>query len=360
MPATVLLLLFGDLGDTVLTVPAVRAIRTRYPQARLLVMSNPSSGEYVRRLGLADDIVPIDKHLFDGLRSLTSVRAALRFVRLFSRLRAESPDWTVAFQHLSTRWGAVKFALVMLASGAPNRAGLDNGRGWFFTHRVQDRGFGAVHESDYWLDVAALLDAPGTARLEVSISEQDTARAAALLGTAETNEIWLAVHPGVGWYGPGRQWGPSNFAETAAIVRERGGARWVVVGSELDRAAADAVLSRLGTGAVDLVGKTDMGELAAVLRRCALLLSNDSGVAHLAAAAGTETLTVFGPSNDSAWRPLGGGIVTADVPCRPCMYRDFEIGLRNGCATRECLGLITPADVARRVLGALDGSKHPV
>ena len=130
----------------------------------------------------------------------------------------------------------------------------------------------------------------------------------------------------------------------------------VLVGTESDRAAADAIVPRLGGNAIDLVGKTTTGQLAAVLRRCDLLLSNDGGVAHLAAAVHTRTLTVFGPSNDLAWRPLGGEIISSDVPCRPCFYRDFEIGLRHGCATRECLSHITPAAVAARALALLEAA----
>src|SRR5437660_10320851 len=119
----------------------------------------------------------------------------------------------------------------------------------------------------------------------------------------------------------------------------------VLVGTDADRPAADVIVSRLGNTVVNLVGKTTTEQLAAILKRCDLLLSNDSGVAHLAAAVHTRTLTVFGPSNDAAWRPLGGEVVATDLPCRPCFYRDFEIGLRRGCATRECLTQITPAAV---------------
>jgi ADP-heptose:LPS heptosyltransferase len=128
----------------------------------------------------------------------------------------------------------------------------------------------------------------------------------------------------------------------------------ILVGTETDRAAADAIVSRLGSRVVDLVGKTTTGQLAAVLRRCDLLLSNDGGVAHLAAAVQTRTLTVFGPSNDAAWHPLGGAVIASDVPCRPCFYRDFEIGLRYGCTTRECLAQITPVAVAARALALME------
>jgi ADP-heptose:LPS heptosyltransferase len=264
-------------------------------------------------------------------------------------------DQLLIFQHLTTRWGALKYALLSVVTGAPVRAGLDNGRGWFLTHRVVDRGFGATHESEYWLQVAAQVGARGEAQLEAPISAADRGHAATLLaGAGIDGRMVLAIHPGVGWYGPGRQWGAYRFAEAAELILQQVPMDCIVVGSEADRGAADEVAARLGPKARNLVGQTTTGQLAAILERSELLLSNDSGVAHLAAAVRTRTLTVFGPSNDLAWRPLGGDVIASDVPCRPCFYRDFEIGLRNGCSTRECLTQIAPATVAERALHLLE------
>jgi ADP-heptose:LPS heptosyltransferase len=355
MPDRILALLFGDLGDTLLTVPAMRAVRRQFPASKLVVMAKAAPALYVRELGLADEVIDIDKHALDRLRSLANPVTAARLLRLIIRLRRAHYGQLLIFQHLTTRWGALKYALLSLATGAPVRAGLDNGRGWFLTHRVADRGFGATHESQYWLQVAAQLGARGEVLLEAPVSDADRCDAAALLsGAGISGHRILALHPGVGWYGPGRQWGPTRFAEAAALILQRVPMKCIVVGTEADQEAADLVAVRLGPKAWNLVGRTTTGQLAAVLERSALLLSNDSGVAHLAAAVHTRTLTVFGPSNDLAWRPLGGDVISSDVPCRPCFYRDFEIGLRNGCATRECLTQITPATVAERALQILE------
>jgi ADP-heptose:LPS heptosyltransferase len=354
MPHTILVLLFGDLGDTLLTVPALRAVRRRSRHSRVIVMAKASSGRLVRELGLVDDVIDIDKHALDRPVSVFHPRTASGLLGMMRQLRRQRIDQLLIFQHLTTRWGSVKYALLSLVTRAPVRVGLDNGRGWFLTHRVLDRGFGATHESQYWLQVAALVGAEGEAILEAPVSPDDRLAAAALLGAIglESARI-LAIHPGVGWYGPGRQWGPSRFAEAVELLLGRFPVECILVGTETDREAADVVAAKLGPRVKNLVGRTTTGQLAAVLQRCDLLLSNDGGVAHLAAAVGTPTLTVFGPSNDAAWRPLGGAVIAADVPCRPCFYRDFEIGLRHGCATRECLSLVTPAAVAERALALL-------
>lgn len=350
MPRTILILLFGDIGDTVLTIPAIRAVRVRYPNARLLLLTKSLPGNIVRQLGLVDDVIDVDKHLFDRPVDLLRPGALYRVFKLWRRLRREHVDTAVVFHHLVTRWGALKFALLTLASGARRRVGVDNGRGWFLTEAVTDEGFGAKHEAEYWLAVASLLDAPGSLSLEFPIEPVDHERAERLLGAhGLTSHNYFVVHPGTGSYGPGRKWPAERFAAVAATVAAEQGLLPVIVGTEDDRSETDTVAKLLGSDGVNLAGKTDLGTLAALLQRARVVIANDGGVGHVAAAVGTPVVSVFGPSNDRAWRPLGGTVVAASLPCRPCFYRDFQRGLPNGCATRECLLLVEPADVARAV-----------
>lgn len=357
MPRTVLLLLFGDIGDTVLTIPAIRAIRERYPGTRLLLMSKPLAGDIVRRLGLVDEVIDVDKHFFDRPAALLRPDAAVRLLALWWRLRRERIDTVVLFHHLVTRWGALKFGLLSMASGARQRLGIDNGRGWFLTRSVPDLGFGARHEAEYRLSVAELLDAPGTLDLEFPVGDDDRARARALLAAQGLrDERFFAVYPGTGPYGPGRKWPAQRFAETARRVSAEHGMRAVIVGTDVDQAEADYVAEALGESAVNLLGQTDLGQLAAVLECCEVLIGNDGGVGHVAAAVGTPVVTIFGPSNERSWRPLGGVVVAADLGCRPCFYRDFATGLPAGCATRECLSLVTVPDVVRAVRSVIGGA----
>lgn len=340
--------LFGDLGDTVLWIPAVRAVRTAYPDARVVALCTPLTGRVLTDLGLVDAVVDANKHLFDRVSALlrpATLRLAWRLVR---RLRRERFDTVILFHHLVTRWGALKFALISLGSGAGVRVGLDNGRGWFLTHRVPDRGFGHRHEAEYWLEVAAAAGAEGEPRLEFPRSTADRRRAAELLRPLQ-GERMIAIHPGTGAYGSSRRWPAARFARVGRLVAARLGARLVVVGTEEDRDQVDEVVRSLGGQVLDLAGQTSVGELAAVLERCAATVANDGGVAHVSAAVGTPVVSVFGPSNDRAWRPVGGVVVAADIPCRPCFYRDFERGKPAGCRTRECMGLVEPDAVARAV-----------
>jgi heptosyltransferase-2 len=349
MRQTILLLQFGDLGDTILTVPAIRAIRRRYPVARVVLLGKATGCAYLEDLRLVDEAIEVDKHVFDHLSSLLNPRALTSLLRLALEIRRLRVDTVVIFHHLVTRWGAWKFALLSLITGAKRRVGIDNGRGWFLTDAVKDRGFGFRHEAEYWLDVVGLLDATAELRLESSIAEGDRRAAIELLGDAAAKPL-LAIHPGTGWYGPGRRWPAERFVQTARRILASADMICVVVGTVEDRDAADHVTERLGSRALNLVDSTSIRVLGAVLERCELVLANDGGVAHLAAAVGTPVVAIFGPSNDRAWRPLLGRVVAADLPCRPCFYRDHGRGLPNGCATRECLSQVTPEAAATAAL----------
>jgi heptosyltransferase-2 len=126
------------------------------------------------------------------------------------------------------------------------------------------------------------------------------------------------------------------------------------VGTDPERPEAEAVLHEAAESGLDLVGKTTIGQLGAVLEQCTVTIANDGGVAHLSAAAGTPVVAIFGPSNDDAWRPLLSTVIASDIPCRPCFYRGFERGLPNGCETRECLALVTPKAVAMAAVDYLE------
>src|SRR5579871_5284402 len=140
MPQTTLIFQFGDLGDTILTTPAIRAVRNRFPDDRLILVGKTVAADYLLRLGVVDDVIVVDKHLFDRPGSLLHPRALLSLQRVLSRLRGERADTVILFHHLVSRWGTLKLALLAMASGAQRRIGLARGTPWFLTDTVHDRG----------------------------------------------------------------------------------------------------------------------------------------------------------------------------------------------------------------------------
>jgi len=370
---TILVMMLGDIGDVLLATPALRRLREAYPQATITAMTKPTTIGALRHSGLADGFLPVEKHLFDSPRALLRPSVAWGLLRFVRDLRRRRFDTVVLLHHLVTVWGTVKFALLILATGAPARAGLDNGRGRFLTHRTRDLGFDAAHESEYWLRVVdALTPSPSLPRQREGEGVRavptfvvpEVARAAAgiLLREAglDSDRPLLAVHPGSGAYSVARRWFPERFAAVADELAGRRGLGVVVVGSADERALGEEVVGHMRHPAVNLAGRTSLDELGDVLRRCALLVGNDSGVAHLASAVGTPVVAVFGPFNHHTWQPLGRSVVvraTPALPCMPCVNRGFERGYPEGCPPRYCLREVTPAMVVAAAEGLLDQSK---
>lgn len=359
-PRRILAVKLADLGDLLTITPAMQALREAHPRARIDLLAPPSSAHLLQGAPYLDNIVTFDKFPFDTIRGSLDPAQFLNSIRFFRDLRAARYDAILFFHHFPTRWGAFKFGLVSLVSGAAIRVGLDNGRGSFLNIRAADRGFGEAHEADYWLEVAALLGADPSQgwRPYLPISEEHREAAARLLREIRgrhTGPI-VALHPGAGAYSPARIWPIEKFAAVGRGLVERGAAI-IVLGGDDDRARAARLVSLVGQSdrVLDLAGRTGIHETAAVLEACDLFLGNDSGPMHIAAAMQTPVVAVFGPSNTLAWGPYTPRgqasphtIVTRGLPCQPCFYRAYSLGLREGCGPRPCL---TKLD-HRRVLDA--------
>lgn len=366
-PRRILVVRLFALGDMLNITPALRALRERYPEARIDVLATRGGAVGLARSPYVDDVLLFDKSLFDRVSGSLSPRAMLAGLRFAIELRHRRYDTLVLLHHLVTGWGTLKYLTLAWWSGSTTRAGLDNGRGWFLTHRVQDRGFGAIDERRYWLAVVAALDAHSIDdRPHFTVTEADRAAGARLLAAMDGQGAGpiVAIHPTNGSYAPGRQWPPERFAAVADQLACEWGARIVLVGTE--EAVIGRVAALMAAPVLDLSGRTDLPTLAGVLEQAALLIGNDSSVGHLAAALGVRTLVLFGPSNDRAWAPWGtarvvlpadetalptlpdarGIVVRSAAPQAPCLYNGFGPGNPHGCPHCHCLTLIDTRRVA--------------
>ncbi len=382
LPERVLVVKLAEIGDALLITPALRALRRGLPATRLDVLMTSGGAAILRDSGLCDNVVVFDKHRFDRPAGLLRP-ANLRYAAALGRtLRGGRYDAVVLFHHLSTRFGALKYALFCYAAGAPRRLGLDNGRGFFLTESVPDRGYGARHELDYALEVASLLvPAPERVPPVLAIADDDRRRAAALLAGVPGNGPLVALYPGSGAYAPARRWPVARFAELADALAGDG-ARLILVGGAEEAGVRRALLEQMrhAEQVLDLGGRTSLRELAAVLEQCDLFVGNDGGVLHMAATAGTPVVAPYGPTDPRAWGPWAperwhvadrfpngvevlrsGPHITlrAAIPCSPCIYRGTNLGSPNGCPDRTCLERITVEqvlDTVRLRLGELVGT----
>ena len=370
----------AEIGDALLITPALRALRHGLPSARIDVLTTAGGAAVLRGTGLCDDVVAFDKHRFDTLAGVLRPANLWYAAGLGRQLSSAGYDAVVLFHHLSTRFGALKYAAFCYASGAPRRLGLDNGRGFFLTESVRDRGYGAQHELDYALEVAGLLiPSPDRGTPVFTPGDAERRQAAKLVAAVPGVERPLiALHPGSGAYAPARRWMTPRFAALAdALVED--GARIVLVGGAEEAGLRRSLIEQMRHHdcVADLGGRTSLGELSALLAMCTLFVGNDGGVLHLAATAGTPVVAPYGPTDPRAWGPwapedwrvehrfangvevLRSGAHTtlkAAIPCSPCIYRGTNLGSRNGCPDRTCLERITVEqvlDTVRRRLAEL-------
>lgn len=346
----------AGLGDLLTAFPAMEALRDRFPDAEITALVTPRSAPLLDGSGLADRVLTLDKYVFDTASGFANPVALVRLARFSMRLRAEVFDTAVLLHHLLTPAGVAKYGLLMTATGARVRAGLDDGRGWFLNLTAPDRGFGAAHEVEYWLEVVSLLGA-------ASAGPRPRLRAASEL-ESDAERLWqearlgdpretVVVHPGTGAYSPARRWPADRFAIMADGLRRRHLAPMLLAGPGEEQLAGE-VASSMRRPAPVLAGIPSPNLLGALLRPCAAFVGNDSGAMHIAAASGVPVVAVFGPSNDLAWGPYdpdrtNSRVVSVDIPCRPCMYRGQSLGLRYGCGDYQCLTRIEPAAVLSAV-----------
>jgi heptosyltransferase-2 len=245
---------------------------------------------------------------------------------------------------------SVHSALVALRAGIPERWGYRAGwRGGLLTRAVRrTRG---LHQVEYYQQLVHALGFPnGPIEPRVIVPDEARDRAARLLadGGWDWHVPLVALAPGAA-YGGAKRWPPAYFAELADSLA-LDGVRCVMIGGAADAATGQEVLGALERrGAIiDLMGRTDLPTLAGVVGCSRGLVTNDSGAMHLAAAAGVGVTAVFGPTDDSATRPMGDAHVVLVHPvwCRPCMLR--ECPLDHRCM--RGIGVAAVLDAARRTL----------
>lgn len=345
MTTRILLVQLADIGDLILTTPALSALREAHPNAHLTLLTTAHSASVIER-ELVDEVLTLDRKRLGtlGFFSLSNLRELWQ-------LRKVGFDVVLFFHHFTYWLGTFKFALIAWMTGVVQVVGLENGNGWFLTQRVTDEGFGAKHQAQYWLDLVATLGADPTPR------RAQVAFDGGVLPLAATTQPRVVIHTGSGGYSTARRWLPQYFAQVANALAQEFNAQLVFVGTPDD--GFDDVKPYLKTNSVNLVGKTTLTQLADIIRSAELFIGADSGIMHLASAVRTPTIALFGSSNPEAWGAWSpqGTVATlrSGVLCSPCSYVEHRVGARDGCKARTCMRLLTPNMVMETARAVLHG-----
>ncbi len=328
----------SSLGDIVHALPTLAALRRRFPSARIAWLVKREWAAVLEGNPHLDGVLALDLSPKGWLSAIRAVRAG-RF------------DTVVDLQ------GLLRSALLGWISGAPARIGFANGREgspWFYTERVPVPS-PSMHAVDRYLLTAQYLGAdPGEVKpsdFSLPHDAQAEARVEVLLaaGDVQAGATLVAMNPSARWNT--KRWPLESFAAVGDRLQQDGAARVVLIGGHDERHVGMKVMRAMRTVPIDLIGQTTLKELIVLLRRARLLVTNDSGPMHLAAAVGTPVIALFGPTDPARTGPYGAGhtVLRSGVPCSPCFSRRCTNAIEL-----ECLTSIRPENVIEAAMRLLE------
>ena len=312
------------IGDAVLSLPAIRAVRGRFPEAELCVLARPWVAAVYEGEQAVDRILIL--HGAPGVREL---RAKLR---LAGELRRERFDLAIVLPN------SFESALLLRLAEITRRIGYArDGRSILLTQAVATPETGSIsrHQRFYYLELlrrAGIIDElPLVSDIRFDGVEIARRRGEELLAARGVHLPVIGVSPGAA-YGGAKRWLPERFASAAGQVAEKTGATVLVFGSEAEQKLCGEVAA--ACGGLNLAGQTTLRQFIDMTAACVAFLSNDSGAMHIAAALGIPSVTVFGPTDETATGPVGPGarVLREPVECAPCLKRECPIDHR--CMTR--------------------------
>ncbi|MCM2356559.1 MAG: glycosyltransferase family 9 protein [Geobacteraceae bacterium] len=335
----ILVLRYRFIGDTILTVPFLRNLRHAEPDSYIAWVVAPGSTEVINGIPYVDELIfwdPVTIHA--GCRGThRTLRAKLAFIR---DLRARRFDKAYVLKR------SLSSALMAFLASARERIGFDTeGRGFLLTRRLPYRH--DRHEVENFLEVLKVDGIPVVDdHLESWLTADEMLEAEQLIAPAAGARL-LAIHPfsSTG----GRSWPLEDFARVATALHASYGFCPVVLGGGGDREAFQACRDLFPADTIDLVGRSSIKVHMAVLRKCALFVGNDSSNMHMAAASGTPTIALFGPSSPTRFGPWGKNarVIYRAFSCSPCRQKFFTECDPSPRMKPACIEAISVDDVLR-------------
>ena len=323
----ILIIKISSLGDVILGVPSLRAIRKKHPNAIIKVLVDVSFGGILKHSPYVDEIITCDFKKRD---------AGPSFLKFIERVRSEDIDVSIDLQN------SRKSHLTAFLAGIPERYGYDNGKLSFLLNRKTNLPKQKLAPVQHQAQVLALA---GITRVEPRLE----------LWSRKEDEEWVERFLSSGWLKSGQKlvalslsaskrwetknWSISRMAELADMLAAEKGIRVVAIGVEDDMERAEEFFKKTSAKPMNAVGKTDMGRLISLIKRCDALLTGDSAPMHIAAAVETPHVAIFGPTDpDRHVSPYSGArILKKEMKCSPC-YRTFcnrNLKCMSSIKTRE-------------------------
>lgn len=309
------------IGDAVMTTPAIRAIRKRFPNSHVSLLAKPwvmpvfENSEHIDRLLIYDD-----KGRHKGIFG--------KF-RLARDLKKYHFDAAILLQN------AFEAALITFLAKIPLRVGYNTDvRQLLLTHAVSCTDeIKKQHQTDYYLNIIRGIGMKEDNRaLYLELNQRDRLRAEKTLleQHLSLDDKIVGINPGA-TYGPAKQWPLDRYAHLADKIQAFTGGRIIIFGGPNDRKLGKKISQKMQHRPIDLSGKTSLGEAMALIERCDLFITNDSGLMHVAAALDVPLIAVFGSTNSITTGPLSQNsrIVQVPLECSPCLRPECPKGHLN-------------------------------
>lgn len=330
-------------GDAVMSVPALQALRQTHPEAHIAILARPWVAGLYRGEPFCDELIG-----YDAARGWKGLREKWRVAR---ELRVKGFDCAILFQN------AFEAAALVRLAGVPVRIGYrGDARSWLLTNPIPrpKRGDTPRHQRFYYLELLKRAGLIQDYQLDSGIRLAGAQRAAragrARFEAAGLEGAVVGVSPGAA-YGGAKRWLPDRFAQAAVQVARELNASIAIFGSkeefeicELVRLGIDGMHLRV----VNFAGGTSLSEFIELAAACEVFLTNDSGPMHIASALGVPMIAIFGATDDEATGPTGAHtrIVREPVACSPCLLRECPIDHR-------CMTAVSAARVAEAALSLI-------
>ena len=313
-------------GDAILSTPAIRAVRKNFPTATITILAKPWVAPVFFNNPHIDNI-----SIYDGTGKHKGLAGKFRLAKALRRTKF---DAVILFQN------AFEAALLAWLAGIPMRVGYNtDGRGLLLTHTIAvNTHKKQIHETEYYLGILNDVGLTTSGRnLTLVVSDDERVQAGRILMKyqLEPAEKIVGISPGA-TYGSAKRWLPERFAALCDRLCETGGVHLVILGGPNERAIGEHVRKLMKCPAINLCGRTNLREAAALTEKCSLFITNDSGLMHVAAALDIPLVAIFGSTNPVTTGPVGvnSHIVRVPVPCSPC--------LKTECPTdHRCMNEIT-------------------
>jgi heptosyltransferase-2 len=316
-------------GDAVMSVPALKKIRSKFSNAHIALLVRPWVKDVYAASDFVDEILVYDQA--GSHRGLTGMR------HLVHELKSRKFDMAVLLQN------AFEAAWIAFWARIPIRLGYArDGRSPLLTHPISiDPTVHRVHQAYYYLGILSgaglLTEQPWKQKgyrmdsIRLGVCESDERAARDLLrarGVAGDAPI-IGINPGAS-YGGAKRWPAERFASVADALATEFGARIVIVGAPRELPIAQQVADTMVSPCVVLAGMTTLGQLMGLIKECRLFITNDSGPMHLAAALGVPQLAIFGSTSETATGPLSASaqVIKYQVDCNPCFLRECPTDFR--------------------------------